>query len=1392
MPTTLHTRLRTSLRTHGKLARRPRRRGSVLILVVGVLVLLAISAAAYLSVGQLERVSSDVQKSDVLRAEVAQKVMDHLGGILTADLFGGYAVGNRPFGDPVDIDDDGNADALVPELWDYAGTPAGPIPDRTTGRGMIEDFQENLIPLIDVQSDRWLAASEPVSDAGDANFGLWPAISSVHPEGRFVDLDRLFQLNRGGIYSNNFYISGGTPRDWAVFNPEMDVRLQLDDVDSTSTGYPTFLDQRYGTDTDGDGRIDARWTELPDVYGMPEGMRVFVAVRIVDSSSMVNVNTSVESGVTPVPVATDIGTGKYPTDIDLYSLLWDEFRIRALAANRPATEQIFVSGNNEQSTGVGGFAEHLRRTGFIDSVSTNYNPLNRLNAEARGSKYLTLAANPFASGTGLRPYSPSDELELRLFGFTGNDRMTSRLERIFTDLNYVDLSANPDEYYYSSPLADLQPQGLDYANDLPNFLTPGSLPPDNDNSFKQFGMVSRLDPGTGMETGGDIRHLLTTYSGHQTVQAWSPMGSGNGSSILARPNINRLLLPASGKPDLQRVTSGFMWALAPFAVDTFDADSRASTTSNIYLSREGAFIRPASASSSYSYGGGDARFAFVRSAMLATNAKDTLDDDEQPTVKRLRFEDVPANPDVDEITARFEHGSLMSDGLVSSTNMYLIGAERAPFLREATTIIVYVDDDYVLNGPDVFIEDPDERVMELIAVEIGNPWDSTIDLGEYTIRALGADGNRIRLPLSGNLEPGEYSIFYTYQGNGTDADNLALDWKNMILARTGTPEFSGNITEVKTLLPIDFADSDNASITLWRNNVSYVDNNGTAWPDLSVMVDRLASSNGAGFPRILDESSSDAGPYTGVPAPCFVTMGSIRRPGGSLAGSGFPAYVTQSSTAVTQSGKADVSFKGPDATTTPPPNLFTTMQPTDFIDFLNGDEDKGFSLNEWVHSPFELRIFPGDPAVDREFRTSADLLTLTSVTTVNLGATAQTGGNPQSDFDNPSNYITMSEFLGDEAADTFPFPYNSIPGNQLDWMNILHPGTVTAPNDSYERSPDTRVARDESGLLVANPFVGKLDYTRDIPHDENGVTLPYSAIPLAARVLEAFEAIDLPSGSSMALGRVNINTASERVLRTLPFVFPRHDLNLGDGVILQGHDPANRVYRAIAAYRDRESVYPGAGNTLGFMNWANRAETSKLYANSAERSGLRDDFAAQRNGLGPHGGVSSLSEIPLVTQWGYIGGGINWTPAHAPNNRIEKIDDLPNQSLARFGHDGPPGSPADLTLDALRPLENPDRLSTYPFDPANDVGEWLALPRALVNTVSVRSDVYVCYLTVIGVSANDIKAAQQKAGQLGVEPLEVLTPTMEQSYMVVFDRSNVRSASDRPRVLFAVQEAPRR
>lgn len=1355
-----------------------KRRGSILILVVGVLVLLAISATLYVGVGRQERLSSSAQESSAIQSEVINKIVEFLGQTLTDDLYSvnpkrGKAV--RPFEDGQEIRDD----MVAGERWDYPSTQPGA---DSTNFGVL--------------ADPWLASTEPADIKGGGNGSTldgipdtWVHLSNVNRQGLFVDLNELVNENlvrRFSIYGNvtiggnqppdpfdlDTLVVGGVPNTAHSSNPFLDYSKQLDEIEPNDgiNGIPTYADQRYGTDTDGDGRIDARWTELPDVYGLPQGMRVFAAFRVVDLSSMVNINTSIETGPTQNDDEREnVGFPRYPSDIDLYTMLLDEYgRLGQLNGLQPL-ERFFAGGDPQ--TGVNGaYRENLSRLGVLGYAANylqnqdalNYDFFMRLKASDRATAYRTFMADPQMPFDDFRPYGPDDELELRTYWGMSNDLYTSRLESNFEVLN----GNRFDPKTWLSPFRNRYPYEVDYSNSGPS-----------------------VDENVAI-TG--IRNKVTTINGSVPVSPWNV--SEEDTTIRTKTNINDLLTPADENTnvDLQPVFSGTAWALLPFSVRHAKDRNGNYLDTNIY-GKPAEWV-PSGPLKNSTYGGGPADFAYLRAAMLAVNLLDYFDPQDagdpkkasnDPTVRILRFEqeDVkdannPTGRDPEtELAGIFPWGEIDDDGLNQNPgekNLMLIGLEQQPFFREAAHVQVWnahrlpneqktweiipsLDD-----PPDGI---PDDLVFEIVAVEIGNPWSGDIDLSEYEI-VLGdknqtdqkMDLSFLGIPI---LEAGKTVVIARWAADrnlGPIGGQMRNDWRDLIEGAGGPDRDVRFIEGGDVFVVPEMADDE---LTLWRKDVELKPGSVIS----RVMVDRLnAKQSGTGdedrFPgklvrdwQYVDQTEDGSKP--GFQLVFNTSMRrNVARPVGVDGANGFPPYVMQSRNEIGLHGirfsQAQIRGQGE---LDPLATIFSTNAQNMVDEFNTPDADDkkypaGFA--DSFSRPFQLHVLNSE-----DVASPFDLLNVTAISHVYVPANGDiTVFNPLVDpIDqgklNRDRYVTISEMLGDEQL-------SSELANRISksFINrVLHPA-----GNSRVEPPDLRILPDGA----RNHFVGKLDYTRYIPWQSSLTSIP-QGVPLAVRVVDAFDTVTPLTPTGLVQGRININTASTRVLQSLPFLHPR--FKAGE---IPARTPGIRFAKAIQAYRDRDTIR----NPVG-INWSNRAEASRLIEPDMKH-GLRQDVTKDR-------GITSLGELALITQWSEVGTN---DISHEPN-RLNPL--IFNQTLVQAGISGTNFTYVPLNPDLLATDRTPEN------DPADDVTEWLIMPRAISNVISLRSDVYCAYIKVIGFTPADVNEAIQKELDGTVDDaLAALKPTMEQRYVVVFDRSNVKQPGDRPRLLFAVQPVPTR
>lgn len=1305
------------------------RRGSVLILVVGVLVLLAIIASAYVRIGRLERVSASAQQTQSRSTEIIGSVFDYIGLILAKDLFANDNLARKPFGDG--------------ERWDYPFTRRG------------ADFAR--------LADPWLASSEPVDTNGDGIEDTWPHLSNIEQQGRFVNLGNLFSIR--DFYTDELWISG-TPRDLdsPLFRRRPDwpnFLVQIDDVNAESDGYVTMADRQFGEDTDGDGRVDARWTELRDVYGMPNGMRVFTAVRVVDNSARLNVNTHIELGLRNSASNTDAqaGTGRNPSDVDLYSVLWEEYaRMRDHWDGYVATENEFLFDGQGLDRG---FRSHLVKLGVADLIVDdgglfNYRPNQRLTRDQRYAAYARFGSNGYGFPTDSRPYDASDEIELRRFWGTSNSRDFSTLEQVFGGLNFPndDSDWNPQtqtgNLVHASPLRDTHPYEVNYNANTPFVRT--------DSRTFATGIMD------------DVRRHLTTYSGSRAVRPWNRGGDGR-HGILNALNINDLLDLGDDDPDpdVQNVFSGLFWALAPYAINHDDNGNNVFGTPTIWKS--------GNTRVNYHYGDGAAGFAYLRAAMLALNLLDYADKDEdkgRPTVRHLAFDNgyTSGNLNFNDpnrwLTGTMDHGVLPPDGIyrngADAEELTLIGLDAQPFLREVANVAVYYDSNIYDGILQIDPEDNENDIyLELVAFELGNPWGEPIDLDQFEIRLGTEDWSLAGLGLE--LDEGESIILYA--ASRPERDPVIEDWLDVLQQRMGNMRFEridkvGGVVSPRRIFDnYDSAIRSWHEVSLWHREGMYGRDAQTQQQTyVDVMVDRInARANGStnlstNFPNLLTTSDT-YGSGSDPEGMWYVYNASLRRFSDhpSTSPASFPGYVFQSPVDVDNNGTGvdeyepnagDSEVVGMDV---PPADLIELADAAgDFDNYLNdSSEAKGYSGYDTTYlAAFEWHMEP--EGLDGGYESPFQFMLVSPVSHMHIGLTSNYGSIQQM-LDDSDAYITMSEYLGDPDLRTMLVGLGVTP-ELID--DVIRP--------AFEM-PDFRL----SPNFNPNPMAGQIDFTRFIPRDElgGGRPQPEFGLPLATRIVDAFETMAGSTNGRLVQGRINLNTAPDKVLGALPYISPRYDV---EGMLAN----SDLLVRTIKAYRDQ--LGPDPSNDFD-LDWSQRWEASNLRSTPGEMNatGIRDDDTRDA-------GFISRAELGLLTEWTFDSVSETYAPVQGDPTRTD-------ESLLRLGQDG-------LPLD-FEPLLMTTSEAATEFNLEDSTDEWLAIPDAVVNSVSTRSDVFVAYVSILGVTEADVRAAEALANRTGASNLEALRPTLDKRYMCVFDRSNVQSPTDQPKLLFAVQQVPR-
>jgi hypothetical protein len=276
-------------------------------------------------------------------------------------------------------------------------------------------------------STPWLASTEPTflnyAAATDIT-GIppylfnhdWAHISNISPDGRFVNLWNL-RNNWGAQSGFNANAAPYTMSDnLSLYDnngkPQTGV-LQTDFASPVDFNHPAHFDSRQQwlfrparpsaglqpgdknfdtyqyADADGDGMFDSRWQELKenragflaDLLHTDGKYRYFVAVRIIDASALVNVNTAgdfrVDPGyqvnpttgaITPIQYAP---VGSSPGEIDLRNLLTNQ---TVYAVNGGAVNNFHAGYDGIFQPGPGGTAVPLGTAPL--NVAGNYGPAN--------------------------------------------------------------------------------------------------------------------------------------------------------------------------------------------------------------------------------------------------------------------------------------------------------------------------------------------------------------------------------------------------------------------------------------------------------------------------------------------------------------------------------------------------------------------------------------------------------------------------------------------------------------------------------------------------------------------------------------------------------------------------------------------------------------------------------------------------------------------------------------------------------------------------------------------------------------------------------------------------------------------------------------------------------
>lgn len=408
-------------------------------------------------------------------------------------------------------------------------------------------------------------------------------------------------------------------------------------------------------------------------------------------------------------------------------------------------------------------------------------------------------------------------------------------------------------------------------------------------------------------------------------------------------------------------------------------------------------------------------------------------------------------------------------------------------------------------------------------------------------------------------------------------------------------------------------------------------------------------------------------------------------------------------------------------------------------------------------------------------------------------------------------WLTLSEALA-LAADYY---------SPTDPMNPLHgfgrdERLVTTSPPANPQPPKA-----ERGCLVTDAWAPYIERGNDFVF-EPGVDEPLgNGIPLAANVLGRFRVASLPGylgTSAYAIntsepsntiartqaygsltqavpGVININTAPLSVLRMLAMVSPdllgwlndgatastaqrpwlAADVGTGTAVPAKLWDVTNPLQTwdlaaTMIAYRDRAMTRTrriGGGPRIEINLRDDRTDipggsnlTGRQYA-----TGIR----ALRDGPG----FKSLGEIMALE----IKRSSDPAVQNVGNNPLAPMD--VHNSITRLGRDGLATVSRSIDPAVVRDVNNANL--TLPETVVDDPAEKLSIANAVLNSISVRSDLFCVWFVIQGYTPEDT----------AVEDGLPMVPSISRRYVMVVDRSNVVNPSDRPRIVM-LRELPLR
>ncbi len=508
-----------------KRLRRCSRRGSLLVLCVTMLVVIALLGLSFLQQVRMDAFSSIHYERDYMEL-VINGILGKLGGILQEDV-----VVNRENYEP---------------LYDYPWTSgtrewivrldAGNF-QRALGSPDNRLNKSVSNPVHEPYDDPWLASTVPLVTGSLSEPKVhWMHLTNVN--GIWLDLPSFGSADTTPI--NEEVINGND-----AIRPYQDRDFYIPVEDDNNQG---GLAGRYqgssnyeirGVDADGDGILDSRWTWAPESVRNLGGRKYVMALRVVDLSSLLNVNTAGWNRVYNwgydyeyeewAPINRNTPGGYTPVEIDLSKLFTLAAAARIAMPDDDWKRELRILLRKRTKLGENSWVEGF--TGFNSGLDWLDLSLDFRQREALWLDQACLYGNTDTN------YLIDNELELRYGGGLNRSEANTMIENgpwvaktsespvpIPSEANGLGrLLRNDYHYAHDSDGSRIPPEGTwDDVDDVGNmhdwfygcraYLPGQTLPGDC-----EWNTEDRKYPA--------IRHMLTTASGSSVYQQ-SYGGSG--------------------------------------------------------------------------------------------------------------------------------------------------------------------------------------------------------------------------------------------------------------------------------------------------------------------------------------------------------------------------------------------------------------------------------------------------------------------------------------------------------------------------------------------------------------------------------------------------------------------------------------------------------------------------------------------------------------------------------------------------------------------------------------------------------------------------------------------------------------------------------------------------